>query len=213
MKINFPNTLIIVRILFVPIIIIFLLLPGLAPDIFDKIMISDDKNIGLYWTDIVAGVLFLIASLTDYIDGWYARKYNQITTFGKLFDPLADKILVNTTLIIFASRGMVPIIFVLLFITRDILVDGLRMMLASNSIVLSADKLGKLKTIFQMIGLSLLFFIHPISNDAEGFFQMFNWTWENEALNILLEIGLVFSVVSGFNYFIRGFKSLNEKNG
>ena len=205
MKLNLPNILVIIRLAFVPIIIVLLLLPILINSPTQYTFDVDEQSYGLFLTDIIAGILFLIASITDFIDGWYARKFNQITTFGKLFDPLADKILVNSTLIIFGARGMLPIIFVIIFVARDILVDGLRMLLASNNVVLAADKLGKLKTIFQMIGLTLLFFIHPMPNTIG-----FVWSnWFSLILIIPVTIGLFFSIWSGINYYVKGFKSLN----
>ncbi len=197
MKINVPNALVILRLLLVPVIVILLLVN------------AGDITVGsfqLYITDLVAGVLFIFASITDFVDGWWARKYNQITDFGKLFDPLADKILVNSVLIIFGARGILPIIFVIIFICRDILVDGLRMMMASRNIVLAADKWGKLKTIFQMVGLSLLFFVHV---EPVGFFD---WTtWEAVVLIIPMMIALTFSIISGINYYVSGFKSMNQQ--
>lgn len=204
MKLNFPNILVLVRLILVPVILLLLLFPN---DPSSKEYI---KEMTFNWTDALAGVLFIIASITDFVDGWYARKYNQVTTFGKLFDPLADKILVNSVLIVFSARGIVPIFFVVIFICRDILVDGLRMMLASNDIVLAADKWGKLKTIFQMIGLTIVFFYHPVPFVNFGF----NWNgaWESIVLLIPLMIGLLFSIYSGVNYYVRGFEGLKEKN-
>lgn len=202
MKLNFPNILVLVRLAFVPIIILLLLFPTWGTD-----QVYANDHLVFNWTDALAGVLFILASITDYVDGWYARKYDQISTFGKLFDPLADKILVNSVLIIFSARGIVPIIFTVLFIVRDILVDGLRMMLASNNIVLAADKWGKLKTVFQMIGLSLIFFVTPnIPTDSLGY----DWTnLPGTIMLIPLTLGLAFSVYSGFNYYIKGFSKLN----
>ncbi len=208
MTLNFPNILVLIRIALVPIVVILLLLPSITD--IDTLSYLNN-NITIYWTDIVAGLLFLIASITDFVDGWYARKYNQVTNFGKLFDPLADKILVNSTLIIFSARGILPIIFTIIFICRDILVDGLRMMLASNNVVLAADKWGKLKTIFQMIGLTLLYFAH--TQNGISMYQVFDWTIiTNVVLIIPMMIALLFSIISGFNYYINGFKQLKLKN-
>ncbi len=202
MKINFPNVLVLIRIALVPVVVILLMLPSMG------IQVTTVTGWNIYITDIIAGLLFITASITDWLDGWYARRYNQITTFGKLFDPLADKILVNTTLILFSARGFLPIIFTIIFICRDILVDGLRMMLASNNVVLAADKLGKLKTVFQMLGLSLLYFVHI---QPETFFNVFNWTnIEMVLLIIPMLIALTFSVISGVNYFVKGFKLIKE---
>ncbi len=197
MKLNFPNILVLVRLALVPVIVILLLIPSGQYEFM---------GINYYWTDVVAGLLFILASITDYVDGWYARKYDQVTTFGKLFDPLADKILVNSVLIIFSARGIVPVIFTIIFICRDILVDGLRMVLASNGTVVAADKWGKLKTIFQMIGLSLLFFIH-----GEVVFSNFDWSnWTSIITIMPLAIGLGFSIYSGINYYVKGFKQLEK---
>ncbi len=210
MTLNFPNILVLIRIALVPIVVILLLLPSII-DIEQLSYFND--NLKIYTTDIIAGFLFLIASITDFVDGWWARKFNQVSTFGKLFDPLADKILVNTTLILFSARGILPIIFTLVFICRDILVDGLRMMLASNNVVLAADKWGKLKTIFQMVGLTILYFAHQ--QNGVLLFSTFDWTSTVAVVLIIpMMIALLFSIISGFNYFINGFKQLNtqEKN-
>lgn len=201
MKLNVPNILVIIRIAIVPIVVVLLLLPSLGVDV------KQYTSWNIYWTDFLAGGLFLIASITDFVDGWWARKYDQVTNFGKLFDPLADKILVNTTLIIFSARGFLPIVFTVIFVCRDILVDGLRMMLASENVVLAADKWGKLKTIFQMIGLTILYFAHIQPNN---FYEVFDWTSiEMVLLNIPIMLALLFSIISGFNYYIGGFKQLN----
>lgn len=203
MKINFPNILVLIRIALVPIVVILLMLPSMVGGI------STVTNWNIYITDLVAGGLFILASITDWLDGWWARKYDQVSTFGKLFDPLADKILVNTTLIIFSARGFLPIIFTIIFICRDILVDGLRMMLASNNVVLAADKWGKLKTIFQMVGLSLLYFVHI---QPTTFFSVFDWTqWEMIVVIIPMMLALMFSIISGINYYMGGFKQLNQE--
>ncbi len=202
MKINFPNILVLIRIALVPVVVVLLLLPSLME-------VKQVTSWNIYITDFIAGGLFLIASITDFLDGWWARRYNQITTFGKLFDPLADKILVNSTLILFSARGFLPIIFTVVFICRDILVDGLRMMLASNNVVLAADRWGKLKTIFQMVGLTLLYFVHV---QPDTFYSVFDWTSITMiVINIPIMIALLFSIISGFNYYIGGFKQLEKE--
>ena len=210
-QINFPNVLILIRLLIVPIIIILLLLPISLEN--PHWIYREGSDYGMLLTDLIAGILFMIASFTDWLDGWWARRNNQITKFGKLFDPLADKILVNTVLIIFASRGIIPMPFVLVFVIRDILVDGLRMMLASDGIVLSADRFGKLKTLFQMIGLTLLFFIHPIYKVGtnESYFHFFEWQGISVVMNIPLMFGLFFSVLSGFNYYKKAYIGYKNK--
>ncbi len=207
MKLNFPNILVLIRIALVPVVVVLLLLPTLTN-------VQQVTSWNIYITDFIAGALFMIASITDFVDGWWARRFNQVSTFGKLFDPLADKILVNTTLILFGARGLLPIVFVLIFVCRDILVDGLRMMLASNNVVLAADKWGKLKTIFQMVGLTLLYFVHIETSIAGAeFYHLYDWTNVTQILlTIPMMIALLFSIISGINYFVGGFKALDMEN-
>ena len=198
MKLNFPNFLIIIRLILVP-IIISLLLVGFNGGSYIS---YGNSNIGTSIFLIVAGVLFLFASFTDWLDGYWSRKYDQITTFGKLFDPLADKVLVNSVLIIFSTQiGIMMTVFTIVFISRDILVDGLRMLLSSKGVVLSAKRLGKLKTLFQMIGLILMFFVFPLNNIV---------LWEKGLIMFPLFIGLFFSVWSGIDYYVMGFKEINK---
>lgn len=199
MKINFPNFLILIRLALVPIIIVLLLL-GFH---YKNYIPYGDSHLGTSIMLIVSGLLFVLASFTDWLDGYWARKHNQITTFGKLFDPLADKILVNSVLIIFAAElGSLMILITIIFIIRDILVDGLRMLLSSQGVVLSAKRLGKLKTLFQMIGLILLFFVFPIDHSS----------WIKYIVMIPLIIGLFFSIWSGIYYYVNGFKELNKND-
>jgi len=160
-----PNILIIVRFFFAVIVISLLLLIPIFPvDKYPSLYVNY-ANINVNILNFVALFFFVIATYTDYLDGHLARKNNQITSFGKIFDPLADKILVNSVLIIFTLFGRVPIIFTIIFIIRDLLVDGLRISLASTGEVLSAQKLGKLKTMFQFFGLIILFVIFPSNGD------------------------------------------------
>lgn len=195
MKLNFPNSLVIFRII-LAVAIVIVLLVGFNLGTND---LYSNENIQTNYYFISVGVMFIIASITDWLDGYWARKYNQVTNFGKLFDPLADKILVNSVLIIFSMYGVIPIIVTIIFIVRDILVDGLRGMLATKNIVLAADKFGKLKTIFQMIGLILLFFIAPTINSE---------IWISIIILLPIYIALFFSVLSGINYYIKGFNQL-----
>ncbi len=199
MKLNIPNVLVLIRLMIVPVIII-LLIVGFNNENYIH---YGDSGFGTSTILIVSGFLFVFASFTDWLDGYWARKYNQITTFGKLFDPLADKILVNSILIIFSTQlGTAMIIFTIIFISRDILVDGLRMMLASQGIVLAANKLGKLKTLFQMIGLIILFFVFPINNNLQIKYLAM----------IPLMIGLFFSIWSGTFYYVKGLKEIKKND-
>lgn len=145
---NLPNKLTIFRIVLVPIILLIWLFPynyfGITFPIFEI------GHVSLSLLNIIILILFLIASITDYFDGTIARKRNLITTFGKFADPIADKLLTSTMLILLAYKHMLPILPVVLMLARDIIVDGCRMIAASNGEVVAAGFLGKLKTVLQM---------------------------------------------------------------
>lgn len=107
---------------------------------------------------IVAGVIFIVASLTDFLDGYLARKYDLVTDRGKMLDAIADKILVNPILIIFSAEGLLHPIVPVIVVTRDIVVNTIKMEAAAKGKVVAAIKSGKLKTASMMIGMVLLFF-------------------------------------------------------
>jgi CDP-diacylglycerol--glycerol-3-phosphate 3-phosphatidyltransferase len=110
-----------------------------------------------HWGDVVALLLFIIASLTDWLDGHLARRNHQITNFGKLMDPLADKVLVASALICLIPLHALPSWVVILVITREFLITGLRQLAAGQGVILPADSLGKHKTAWQLI--TILFFL------------------------------------------------------
>jgi CDP-diacylglycerol--glycerol-3-phosphate 3-phosphatidyltransferase len=118
---------------------------------------------------IIAGVVFLIASVTDCLDGNIARKYNLVTDFGKVMDAIADKVLVNGVLIILAWEKMLPLVVPVIIITRDIVVDSIKMASGSKGKVVAASWPGKIKTICMMIGVTLTFFYNmPFAFIGEG---------------------------------------------
>ena len=179
-KLNTPNKLTIFRILLVPVMVIvsFIQFPG------------DLWGIKTQW--IILDVLFIIGSLTDHWDGHLARKNNQITTFGKFLDPIADKILVISTMIAFIDMAYISSIAVIIIIIREFLVTSLRLVAASDNLVIAASKLGKLKTVIQMIVLTVMFFTPQIVN-LSGFLP----------ITILEWIMVIITVVSGADYLIK----------
>ena len=134
---NLPNKLTLLRIIMVPFFVCCLML--------------DFAN-----SNIWATVIFILASLTDLLDGYIARKYNLVTDFGKFADPIADKILVISACVCLVEKAVIPAWSVLIIIFREFVISGLRMAAASKNVVIPADKLGKLKTVTQMIALILL---------------------------------------------------------
>ncbi|MBQ6375842.1 CDP-diacylglycerol--glycerol-3-phosphate 3-phosphatidyltransferase [Candidatus Saccharibacteria bacterium] len=144
---------------------------------------------------IVAIVCFAVASLTDFVDGKWARKRGLVTELGKFLDPLADKMLVNLTFLALVVLGQVPVWVFGIILMRDFIVDGLRMLAASRKVTIAASKFGKLKTLTQMVTIILI---------------MVNMIVENEALgvvnDILLYIVVALTVYSGADYLVHGRK-------
>ena len=146
----------------------------------------------------IAAALFIIGCLTDFLDGRIARKRNLITDFGKFIDPVADKLLVLTTLIMLIRLGLIPAWFVIVILCRELAVDGLRMVAVTKGQVIAAGPLGKWKTACQMILISAILILNLSVYD----------TWP---LTVLAGIALLLTMISGVDYFIRNASVLSEK--
>ncbi len=151
---NLPNRLTIIRILFIPIIVLVWIFPYAQLNIQIPVFYVGFVSISL--VNIICLVMFALASFTDFLDGAIARKKNLITTFGKFADPIADKLLVTTMFILFASQGIIPVVPVLIMVFRDTIVDGCRMIASQNGVVVAAGYLGKVKTVLQMVSVVLI---------------------------------------------------------
>ena len=153
---NLPNKLTITRIVLAIVLIILLCFPFYEIGFeFPSITI---RNVSLSCKYIVAGVIFLMASITDLFDGYIARKKGLVTNTGKILDAIADKVLVNSVLIILTSLNEINVLVPVVIVLRDILVDAIRIEAARNGKVVAAIKSGKLKTVSLMIGVTLIFF-------------------------------------------------------
>ena len=153
---NLPNRITVARIILSLIVIFILIFPFYEIDIeWPKYLIA---GITVKLQYIVAGVIFIIASVTDAIDGHLARKNNQITDLGKMLDAIADKILVDSVLIILAAQGFISVLIPVIIVLRDIVVDAIKMQAAAKGKVVAAIKSGKIKTAFLMVGTTLTFF-------------------------------------------------------
>ena len=148
---NLPNRLTVMRIIMIPVIILIAIFPYSQFGI--EIPLLQFGFVTLSAVNIVMLVLFCVASFTDFLDGYLARKNNLVTTFGKFADPIADKLLVSTMYILFAAQGTIPVVPVLIMVARDTIVDGIRMIASSNGVVMAAGYLGKLKTVVQMLSI------------------------------------------------------------
>ena len=184
MKMNLPNKLSCFRMILVPIVVIVWLLPLSLFPVFNI------GEVALSLRNIIALIIFAIASFTDYLDGHIARKNNLITSFGKFIDPIADKLLTTTMFIPFLADGMIFSVPVILMIARDIIVDGLRMNTAAKGVVVAAGILGKIKTVLQMFTI-ILILLNNLPFALIGI----------PVSNIMLWASAIVSVVSGIDYF------------
>lgn len=147
------------------------------------------------WADIVALIVFIIAAITDQIDGHWARKQKIVTDLGAFLDPLADKMLVNLAFLVLTVSGLVPLWVFAIILVRDFAVDGMRMMAARNGVTISASIYGKLKTVTQMVALIIIL--------ANVIFQQ---TFLAILGDIVIYIALIMTVWSGLDYLVRGAK-------
>ena len=187
---NLPNRLTTIRLFFVPLLVVVYLIPY---EQFN-IVVPTYELLSTHLTiiDIISFLLFFLASITDYLDGYLARKNNQVTTFGKFMDPIADKLIVNTALLLLVSSNAISIIVPIIMIGRDTIVDAIRMVSVTKNKVLAASYLGKAKTMLQMIAIRVLLLNTVI-------FDYFNIPMGS----ILIVIATIVSVISGVDYFIK----------
>lgn len=196
---NLPNKITMVRIVLSIALLIFLIFPFDQCGIeFPEYQMFGSISVNIQY--IIAGIVFLIASVTDSLDGNIARKYNLVTDFGKVMDAIADKVLVNGILIVLACNDMISVVIPVVIITRDIFVDSIKMVAGGKGKAVGASVLGKLKTICMMCGLTLVFF--------------YNIPFELINLNVadgLLYLATILSVVSGVQYYLVNKANFKEK--
>ena len=176
---NLPNKITVFRILMIPFFVACMLIKEIP------------------YHEIIAGVIFIIAALSDLVDGKIARRFNLVTNFGKFMDPLADKLLVQSALLCFVANGLLPAWITIVIMSREFIISGFRLVAADKGIVIAAGYLGKLKTVFQMVmSVMLIFhFSHPVWLATE---QIFIWG------------SLILTIVSLVDYFIKNKDVLKE---
>ena len=198
MKMNLPNKLTTLRMLAVVVLIFVALIPwnGLATGgtFIQNWMYACYSNKDLVWVRIVLFVIFVLASVTDFLDGNIARKNNIVTTYGKFMDPIADKLLVNSLFMILTCWGLVPLGVLLIVICRDIIVDAIRMVMCEKNVVVAANIFGKLKTVIQMIAIPFVL-VYPL------IFPNFSKVFPLEVF--LCYAAAIASLLSGVIYFIQ----------
>lgn len=178
---NLPNKLTIFRIILIPFFVFFLLAPYF-------------EGYGNY----IAVAIFIVASLTDLLDGKIARKYNMVTNFGKFMDPLADKLLVCSAMICLVDLRLIPSWVVIIIIAREFIISGFRLVASDNGIVIAASYWGKFKTTFQMIMVIVL-----ILNIKTTLFYYIG--------NILIVIATTLTIISLIDYIIKNKNVLKEQ--
>ena len=178
---NLPNKLTIFRVILIPFFVVFLLAPCFP-------------GYGNY----IALAIFIVASITDFLDGKIARKYNLVTNFGKFMDPLADKLLVCSALICLISLSRIPAWVVIIIIAREFIISGFRLIAADNGVVIAASYWGKFKTASQMITVILL-----VLNIQNPFFQVLG--------TVFIYISLALTVISLIDYIVKNKDVLKDQ--
>lgn len=178
---NLPNKLTIFRVILIPFFVFFLLVPNVVP-----------------YSNYIAVAIFIVASLTDLLDGKIARKYNLVTNFGKFMDPLADKLLVCSAMICLIQTGQLAAWIVVIIIAREFIISGFRLIASDNGIVIAASYWGKFKTTFQMLMVIVL--ILDIQNQV---FQILG--------TVLIYISLALTVISLIDYVVKNKDVLKEQ--
>ena len=185
---NLPNKLTLTRILLVPVFMIFVSLGQ---------YITPSYNPRYY---LIAGLIFAVASFTDFLDGHLARKWNMVTDFGKFMDPLADKLLVCSAMICLVDLKLIPVWVVLIIIAREFIISGFRLVASDNGIVIAASYWGKFKTTFQMLMVIVIIFNINLQLG-----------WLNILGTILIYVALVLTVVSLIDYIAKNKDVLKDQ--
>lgn len=178
---NLPNKITLFRVAMIPVFLVFMLIPNIP--------------YGTY----IAAAIFIIAALTDLLDGYIARKHNLVTNFGKFMDPLADKLLVSSALICFVELGLMPAWIVIIIISREFIISGFRLVASDNGVVIAASWWAKIKTTVQMV-MSVMLIIN-LDN-----------TFINLLEQIAIYLAVILTIVSLIEYLVKNKNVLKEKH-
>lgn len=177
---NLPNKITLARVCMIPVFLVFML------------------NTAIPYHNYIAAAVFIVAALSDMVDGYIARKYKLITNFGKFMDPLADKLLVSSALICFVQLHTIPAWIVIVIISREFIISGFRLIASDNGVVLAASWWGKIKTTVQMI-MSILLIVN------------FDSTLFNALEQITIYGALALTVISLIDYMVKNISVIKEK--
>lgn len=194
---NLPNKITLIRIILIP-IMVFLYLATF-----------------IQYGKIIALAVFILAACTDFLDGVIARKYGLVTNLGKFLDPIADKLLTASALLLVVCDMTIPapygVIIAIIILGRELIISAFRQVAATKNFIMAADKWGKVKTIFQDIALPALFFLSLIYQYS-WFSQIFVFVYEIICY-VLIGIATLLTIISGLNYLIKNWKVLKEDKG
>jgi CDP-diacylglycerol--glycerol-3-phosphate 3-phosphatidyltransferase len=180
---NLPNTITLLRIGIIPALFFLLQSPGSGGS-------------------LIIAALFVLAAQTDFLDGYIARRYQLVTTMGKFLDPIADKLIVNTAMILMIPIGRIPAWIVAIIIIRDFTVDGMRSVASSEGIILQASRLGKQKTVCQIFAVTALMIHYPFLGTDPHVVGM-----------VVLYIALFLTLYSGFDYLMKFYRGMIVRKG
>ncbi|MBQ8993018.1 MAG: CDP-diacylglycerol--glycerol-3-phosphate 3-phosphatidyltransferase [Turicibacter sp.] len=190
---NLANKLTLLRIILIPFFIVCFYIPNLVVNTVSV------NNYLIPYANLLGLFIFLLAAITDFIDGYIARKYNMITDFGKFMDPLADKLLVTAALLILIENSLISGWVVFIILAREFIVTGFRTIAASKGVVIAAGWLGKIKTVVQFIMISTLLLLnYP--------FELFNWPVDR----IFVALAVILTLASGVEYIYKNLHIFDE---
>lgn len=197
MKMNLPNKLTLLRVIMIPFFVAVMVYSGpgsrIYEEAFSKAVMEPYINMR-----IIACIIFCAASFTDFLDGYIARKNNLVTNFGKFMDPLADKLLVTSALILLCGEGLLDSWIVIIIVGREFIISGFRLVASDNGVVIAASWWGKWKTVSQMLMCILLILPNTVA-----------WlgVWP---IRIIIALSVILTVVSLVDYIIKNIKVITD---
>ncbi len=161
---------------------------------------------GSLWERIIAGLFVFIAIATDWLDGWYARKYNKVTRLGKILDPIADKVLILISFSVFVYMDVLSIWWIIPIFIREIVITIYRFIFLSKNIVVAATKSGKIKTVIQMLTIGIAYFLFMTRRHFREYFS----EYFDVLLTVALTITLFFTIKSGVNFIVNNWRIIKR---